>query len=197
MHDVITVGEYHKYDTIVYPRGTSISKSFYANFQEKGLVMAIGKKIGSVIDSAGSAISSLFKSKKSYTIKEEEDHANFVPLDIASASKFCLQVYLEPVKMKLCEGKIQKGDCVYTMAHGAAHIFNSMSQYWISRDHAQLGPKLELKLVGSYLRLHATHLHAKWKKKIMHIPLCRYLRSGWNLYLNHLKKILSKNLRSS
>ena len=129
---------------------------------------AIGKKIGSVFDSAGSAISGLFKSKKSYTIKEEEDHANFVPLDITSASKYCLQVYLEPVKMKLCAGNIQKGDCVYTMACRAAHILNSMSQYWVSRDHAQLGPKLELKSVGSYLRLHATHLHAKWIKDTFH-----------------------------
>lgn len=115
---------------------------------------AISQKIGNVIDSASSAISGLFKSKKSYTIKEEEDHANFVPLDILSASKYCLQVYLEPVKMKLCAGKIQKGDCVYTMASRVAHIFHSMNQYWISGDHAQPEQKLDLKLVGSRFQLH-------------------------------------------
>ena len=154
-----TIGECHKYDTIVYPRGTSISRSFYANVQEKGLITAISQKFGSVVESAGSAISSLFKSKKSYTMKEEEDHANFVPLDNASACKYCLQVYLEPLKMILCSGKIQQGNCVYTMANRAAHIFHSMSQYWISHDHAELGPKLDLKLVSSYLMLHIIYIY--------------------------------------
>ena len=149
-----SIGECHKYDTIVYPRGTSISRSFYANVREKGLITAVSQKFGSVVESAGSAISSLFKSKKSYTMKEEEDRANFVPLDNASACKYCLQVYLEPLKMRLCSGKIQKGDCIYTMASRAAHIFHSMSQYWIWRDQAELGPKLDLKSVGSYLTLH-------------------------------------------
>jgi hypothetical protein len=142
--------------------------------------------IGHAIGSAGSAIYSRIKGKKSYTTKEEEDHTNFVPLDNPSACTYCLQVYLEPVKMRLCEGKIKKGD-IYAMASNAAHIFHSMSQYWISHDHAQPGPNLDLKSVGSHLRLHTI---------LANNTLCRFLRNGWNLYLNHLKQTLSKNPRS-
>ena len=99
----------------------------------------------------------LLKGKKS---KEEEDHTKFEPLDPFNASKHCLKVYLDPVKRMLCRGYIQQGSCVYTLAYRVVHITQSLSHYWLSDQCAQ-EKKLDLKGVGSYLKLRMCILLAK------------------------------------
>lgn len=106
--------EYHKYDTIAYPKGTSISKSFMENMRQKGLFSA-----------AASSFFQLFKGHDS----EAESQTKLQPMSVYDDSKFCLQVYLTPYTEIVCSGKLQ-GKSLYQLIKDVHHIYWSLSSYY-------------------------------------------------------------------
>ena len=101
---------YHKYDTVVYPKKTQISKSW----TEK------------VADYASRFKGWLTRKKQTGGSKEEEE---FVPLDFHDMSVFCFQSYLEKYKDIVCEGRFQQGTNIVEIVNSVAHVFNSLLSF--------------------------------------------------------------------
>jgi hypothetical protein len=96
---------YHKYDMIVYPKKTQVSKSVLKKLSTK------------------------FKggAKTSGSNEEEE----FVPMSISEMSVFCLQSYLNKYKVIVCEGNFQQGSNVIQLVDNIMNVFNSLASFSI------------------------------------------------------------------
>ena len=110
--DYVDPGEkiYHKYDMIVYPKKTQISKSMREKLSKyatklKGWVTQKNKTSGS---------------------NEVEE---FVPMNISEMSGFCLQSYLEEYKIIVCEGNFQQGSNVIKIVDSIIYVFNSLASF--------------------------------------------------------------------
>ena len=103
------LGEYHKYDTIVYPMKTQVSKSWSEKVSDK------------VSDFVSRYV---FRKKQSHDSKEEEE---LIPMGFYDMSVFCLQCYLGKYKDMVCEGRFQQGTDITLDANRVAHIFYSLS----------------------------------------------------------------------
>ena len=91
-------GEYHKYDTIVYPKKT---KSWTEKFSELFS----------------------FRTKQSGDSKEEEE---LTPMGFYNMSIFCLQCYLSKYENMVYKGMFQQGSSIVPDADRVAHIFHSL-----------------------------------------------------------------------
>lgn len=104
------LGEYHKYDTVVYPKKTQVSKSLKET----------------ISDTVSGIFSRIFRSKPSGDSKEEEE---LVPMGVYDMSIFCLQCYLGEYKDMVCEGKFQQGADISLEVNKVAHIISSLSSF--------------------------------------------------------------------
>ena len=100
------IGEYHKYDTIVYPQKTQVRR-------EK-----LSDKISGFIN--------IFRSKKSDDSKEEEE---LIPMEFYDMSVFCLHCYLGEYKDMVCKGRFQQGANIILDAKRVVHIFFSLLSF--------------------------------------------------------------------
>ena len=96
-----SIGTYHQYDTVVYPKYIKTSKSFYKRAKE-----TVGAMLG-----FGSSSQS----------HEEEDITLLSPYEMG---KLCLQVYLEGYKKMLCSGGFPQQANLQTIVEEICHIFN-------------------------------------------------------------------------
>ena len=101
---------YHKYDTVVYPKKTQISKSLY----EK------------MADYASKVKGWFTRKKQTGGSKDEEE---FVPMDFFEMCIFCFQSYLETCKIMVCEGDFQQGTNIVEIVDSATHVFNSLLSF--------------------------------------------------------------------
>ena len=92
---------YHKYDMIVYPRKTQISKTILQT------------------------VKGWFSTKKS---KDEEE---FIPMDLYNMGVFCLQSYLEKYRSVIREGNFQPGTNIIEPVNSVAHVFDSLMSFTI------------------------------------------------------------------
>ena len=104
---------YHKYDTVVYPRKTQISKTLY----EK------------MADYASKVKGWFTRKKQTGGSKDEEE---FVPMDFFDMSVFCFQSYLEQYKTVMCEGNFQQGTNIIEIVDSVTHVFDSLLSFPIS-----------------------------------------------------------------
>ena len=95
------LGEYHKYDTIIYPKKT---KSWAEKFSDWFS----------------------FLKKQSGDSKDEEE---FITMEFYDMSKFCLQSYLGKYKDMVCEGRFQQGTNIVLDADRVAYIFLSLLSF--------------------------------------------------------------------
>ena len=102
------VGEYHKYDSIAYPKykrkNKSLMERLYGNFY--------GNLYG--------------------TIREKRDEEDFVPLSHQEMSEFCLECYLLRIKEMLCSGSFPDGQDIYSIALDISFIFESFLVEYVS-----------------------------------------------------------------
>lgn len=99
-------GEYHKYDSIAYPRSTKISKSFL-NIKEhaKGFISFVSVGL----------------------IYEKEDFPEgFTPLNAQQMSELCLECYLLRIKEMLCSGSFPNGQDINKIALEISFICKSV-----------------------------------------------------------------------
>ena len=106
------LGEYHKYDTIVYPKKTQVSKTW----KEK-----VSDKVSGIFSSIN-----IFRSKQSGDSKEEEE---LIPMEFYDMSIFCLHCYLDEYKDMVCKGRFQQGANIILDAKRVAHIFHSLLSF--------------------------------------------------------------------
>ena len=92
------LGEYHKYDTIVYP----------------------AKKAQVLTEKLSDMVSGFFRRKKS---KEEEE---LIPMEFYDMCVFCLHCYLDEYRDMVCKGRFQQGANIVLDAKRVAHIFHSL-----------------------------------------------------------------------
>ena len=111
--DYVGPGEkiYHKYDMIVYPKKTQISKS-----------------ILETISDYASKFKGLFTRKKKGGSKEVEE---FVPMKFFEMSIFCLWSYLEEYKIIVCEGNFQQGTNIIEIVNNVTCILDSLTAFAI------------------------------------------------------------------
>ena len=100
---------YHKYDMIVYPKKTQISKSFLETISDKFKGWFTRKK-------------------KTNESKEVEE---FVPMKFSEMSVFCLQSYLEEYKTIVLEGNFQQGTNIIETVDSIIHVLNSLTSFAI------------------------------------------------------------------
>ena len=98
---------YRKYDMIVYPKKTQISKSFLETISDKFKGWFTRKK-------------------KTSESKEVEE---FVPMEFFEMSRFCLWSYLEEYKTIVCNGKFQQGTNIMELVDSVIYVFNSLISF--------------------------------------------------------------------
>ena len=101
---------YHKYDTVVYPKKTQISKTLY----EK-------------LAGYASRVKGWFTRKKQTGGSKDEEE--FVPMGFFDMSVFCFQSYLEKYKTIVCEGNFQQGTNIIEIVDSTAYIFDSLLSF--------------------------------------------------------------------
>lgn len=113
-----TLGEYHKYDSIAYPKNTKISKSVLKNVKEHayGFLSFVSGYFG--------------RSKEKEAVEEVPE--NFTPLSHQQMSEFCLECYLLRIKEMLCSGSFPDGQDINTIALEISFIYNSLSTECVS-----------------------------------------------------------------
>ena len=118
-------GEYHKIDTIAYPKNTNLSKSLLKQMKE-GLLSAVSGLLGR-------------KEKSS----QDEISESFKPLNHKEMSIFALEKYLLRYKEILSNGSFSEFD-IHSVAMDISFIFGSMCVEHVSsitdpsnRAHAQ------------------------------------------------------------
>ena len=99
----VSIGTYHQYDTVVYPKNIKTSKSLYKIAKETA------KSVGA-----------MFGFGSSSQPQEGED----IPLSPFEMGKLCLQVYLEGYKQMLCSGGFTQQANLQTIVEEICHIFN-------------------------------------------------------------------------
>ena len=125
------VGEYHKYDTIVYPKKTQVSKSWK--------------------ETLSGYVSRLFSRKKTSDVSKEEE---FVPMEFQEMYADCLRCYLEDYKDMVCEGRFHQGSNFGVAVKKISHILSSISSFHLCHmgPHGQAFyvsvPDLKIKEVG-------------------------------------------------
>ena len=107
-------GEYHKYDSIAYPKNTKISKSILKNVKEHAYDLL-------------SFVSGGFFKRSKEKGAAEEIPENFTPLSHQEMSEFCLECYLLRIKEMLCSGSFPDGQDINTIALEISFIYNSLS----------------------------------------------------------------------
>lgn len=110
---------YHKYDTIAYPKNTSISKPFLKTV-------------------AYSILGWLTKSKEKQD--QPEISENFVPMNQKEMNAFCLEQYLIEIKKMLCSGTFLDGYNIHTIGTEITSIYNSLCVDCISFTGESLCP---------------------------------------------------------
>ena len=103
-------GVYHKYDTIVYPKRTEISRSM----TEK--------------------MSDYYTKIKGWFFKKtqtEESKDSFAPMEFYEMSVFCLHSYLDKYKDMICQGNFQQTTNIVEAVNDIAHIFNSLLSFYV------------------------------------------------------------------
>ena len=103
---------YHKYDMIVYPKKTQISRSI----------------LETISDYASKFTGWFTGRKKTNESKEVEE---FVPMKFSEMSAFCLQSYLEEYKTIVREGRFQRGTNVTEIVDSVLYVFNSLMSFVI------------------------------------------------------------------
>jgi hypothetical protein len=114
-----TLGEYHKYDSIAYPKNTKISKSFAKSVKEHAYGFL-------------SLVSGGYFGRGKEKGEAEEIPEDFAPLSHQEMSEFCLECYLLRVKEMLCSGSFPDGQDINSVALEIAFIFNSLSTECVS-----------------------------------------------------------------
>ena len=105
---------YHKYDMIVYPKKTQISKTMLdtiSNYASRFGRWITRKKILKALPGES---------------KEEEE---FVPMSFSEMCVFCLRSYLEEYKTVVCEGKFQQGTNIIEIIDDVVHVFSSLKSF--------------------------------------------------------------------
>ena len=99
---------YHKYDMIIYPKKTQVSKSMRQKLSTK---------------------------LKGWVIKKQSNGSNeveeFVPMSISDMGVFCLWSYLKEYEVIVCEGSFQQGSNVIQLVDSIINIFNSLASFFI------------------------------------------------------------------
>lgn len=97
---------YEQFDTIVYPKNTKISKSYWNTFV--------------------STVTFAWLRKSKEKSKEDDVPENFMPLTHQEMSNYCLDHYLLKYKEILCCGHIPEGFDIYSLSVGISFIYNSL-----------------------------------------------------------------------
>ena len=121
------LGEYHKYDTMVYPQQTQVRREKLSDM-----------------------VSGISRSKKS---KEEEE---LIPMEFYDMSVFCLYCYLDEYKDMVCKGRFQQGANIVLDANRVVHIFFSLLSFnlhTIGYDVVEVPNPNKYREVGSQLDL--------------------------------------------
>ena len=101
-----STGEYHKYDSIVYPKKTRVSRSWRERLT--------------------STLSGLFGWKKAHNGDEE-----FIPLTFLEMSKVCLNIYLGNYRSMICDGNFQHDLNLVQVSNNITCVFSCLRDYWI------------------------------------------------------------------
>ena len=113
------LGEYHRYDSIAYPKNTKISKSFLKNVKERAFGLL-------------SFVSGGYLGRSREKEATEEIPENFTPLSHQEMSEFCLKCYLFGIEDILCSGSFPAGQDISTIALEISFIYNSLSVECVS-----------------------------------------------------------------
>lgn len=125
----LRIGEYHQYDTIAYPKKTTVSKTFQENVQ-------------GFFKTVGSAIINVFSSNKQ-SKQESPEEVEFTPLGAREMSIYCLDAYLQPLKEMLCSGKLPEK---FDIHERVAEVYNIFKSLQVQRIHQGNAEKKEVEL---------------------------------------------------
>ena len=119
-------GEYHRIDTIAYPKNTNLSKSFLKNMKEHAYGLF-------------SAVSGLFGRKEKSS--QDEIPESFKPMSQKEMSIFALEKYLLKYKEILSNGSFSEFD-IHSVAIDISFVFSSLCIEYVSSigdssNHAQ------------------------------------------------------------
>ena len=116
---ILLLGEYHQYDTFVYPKKAKTPKTFTENVQEKGIWKGILGYAKSVVTRSTDEFNPI--------ISNEE------------MVKICLHAYLKNYQEKLCSGILTTISDVHKTVLDITHIIDSLQTCWVRKINSPRG----------------------------------------------------------